>query len=67
MTQEGQATEDIVADPQVDLQADHLQEAHHTIDVQEDTEAPHHITSTQLPLQDPVQHQTATQKTIQYN
>ena len=49
MTQEGQATEDIVADPQVDLPAHHLQEAHHTIDAPEDTEAPNHITSTQLP------------------
>ena len=67
MTQEGQATEDIVAYLQVDLPADHLQEAHHTIDAQEDTEPPHHITSTQLPLQDPMQHQTVTQKTIQYN
>ena len=62
MTQEGQATEDIVADPQVDLPADHLQEAHHTIDAQEDTEGPHHITSTQLPSQDAMQHQTAWKK-----
>ena len=41
-TQEDQATEDIAADLQVDLLADHPQEAHHTIDAQEDTEAPHH-------------------------
>ena len=67
MTQEGQATEDTVADLQVDLPADHLQEAYHTIDAQEDTEAPHHITLRLLPLQDQMQHQTATQKTIQYN
>ena len=43
-TQEGQATEDKAADLQVDLPADHLQEAHHTIDAHEDTEAPHHTT-----------------------
>ena len=45
MTQEDQATEDIAADLQVDLPADHLQEAHHTIDAQEDTKSPtpHHI------------------------
>ena len=41
-TQEGQATEDKAADLQADLSADHPQEADHTIDAQEDTEAPHH-------------------------
>ena len=66
-TQEGQVTEDKAAYVQVDLPADHPQEAHHTIDAQEDTEAPHHITWTPLPLQDPMQHQTVTQKTNQYN
>ena len=65
---QGQATGDIAADLQVDLLADHLQEPHHTIDAQEDTEkAQHHITSTLLPLQDAMQYQPTTQKTIQHN
>ena len=67
MTQEGQATEDIAADPQVDLPADHLQEAHHTIDALGNTEAPHHTISTQLLSRDPAQHQTVIQRTTQHN
>ena len=68
MTQEDQATEDIAADPQVDLLADHLKETHHTTDAQGNTEAPHHTILTQSPSQDPPQHQpTVTQKTTQHN
>ena len=66
--QEGQATEDKAGDPQADHPADHLQEAHHTMDAQEDTEgAPHHTTLTPSPLHKTAKHQPTTQKTTQHN
>ena len=74
-TQKGPALEDTAADHPAEIAAHHHREAD-VLTVQADTayaasiginKGPHHITSTLLQLQSPVQHLTVTQKKYLYN